>query len=135
MDSLHQLEIIIVLLAAVLALTTIAQKIGIPYPIFLVLGGLVLGLIPGLPSVTFHPDLVFLIFLPPILWAAAYFTSLREFRQNLRLISLLAVGLVLATRGSRCGRPWHLSWNGMGRGDCVRRDSFAPGCGVGHGDR
>lgn len=97
MDSLHQLEIIILLLAVVLALTTIAQKISIPYPIFLVLGGLVLGVVPGLPTVTLHPDLVFLVFLPPILWAAAYFTSLREFRQNLRPISLLAVGLVLAT--------------------------------------
>ncbi len=99
MESLHQLEIIIMLLAVVLALTTIAQKICIPYPIFLVLGGLVLGVVPGLPAVTLHPDLVFLIFLPPILWAAAYFTSLREFRQNLRPISLLAVGLVLATSG------------------------------------
>lgn len=97
MESLHQLEVIILLLAVVLALTTIAQKIRIPYPIFLVLGGLVLGVIPGLPTVTLHPDLVFLVFLPPILWAAAYFTSLREFRQNLRPISLLAVGLVLAT--------------------------------------
>lgn len=97
MDSLHQLEIIILLLAVVLALTTIAQKVSIPYPIFLVLGGLALGVVPGLPPVTLHPDLVFLVFLPPILWAAAYFTSLREFRQNLRPISLLAVGLVLAT--------------------------------------
>ena len=97
MKSLHQLEVIIMLLAVVLALTTIAQKIRIPYPIFLVLGGLALGLVPGLPAVTLHPDLVFLVFLPPILWAAAYFTSLREFRQNLRPISLLAVGLVLAT--------------------------------------
>ena len=97
MESLHQLEVVIMLLAVVLALTTIAQKVGIPYPIFLVLGGLVLGVVPGLPPVTLHPDLVFLVFLPPILWAAAYFTSLREFRQNLRPISLLAVGLVLAT--------------------------------------
>lgn len=97
MEGLHQLEIIIMLLAVVLALTTIAQRIGIPYPILLVLGGLVLGLVPGLPRVTLHPDLVFLVFLPPILWAAAYFTSFREFRRNLRPISLLAIGLVLAT--------------------------------------
>jgi len=97
MEGLHQLEIVIVLLAAVLALTTVAEKICIPYPIFLVLGGLVLGVMPGLPAVTLHPDLVFLVFLPPILWAAAYFTSLRDFRQNLRPISLLAVGLVLST--------------------------------------
>lgn len=97
MDNLHQLEIIILLLAVVLALTTVAQRILIPYPILLVIGGLVLALVPGLPTVTLNPDLVFLVFLPPILWAAAYFTSLRDFRDNLRPISLLAVGLVLVT--------------------------------------
>lgn len=97
MDSLHQLEIVILLLALVLALTTLAQKLVIPYPILLVIGGLILGLIPGLPTVTLSPDLVFLVFLPPILWAAAYFTSWREFKENLRPISWLAVGLVLAT--------------------------------------
>ena len=58
---------------------------------------MILGLIPGLPAVTLSPDLVFLVFLPPILCAAAYFTSWREFRENIRPISLLAVGLVLAT--------------------------------------
>jgi CPA1 family monovalent cation:H+ antiporter len=97
MESLHQLEIVVLLLAAVLAPTTIARRILIPYPILLGIGGLVLGLVPGLPTVTLHPDLVFLVFLPPVLWAAAHFTSLREFRRNLRPISLLAVGLVLAT--------------------------------------
>ena len=97
MESLHQLEIVILLLAAVLALTTVANKILIPYPILLVIGGLILGVVPGLPAVTLSPDLVFLVFLPPILWAAAYFTSLREFRHNLRPISLLAFGLVLVT--------------------------------------
>ncbi|HEY6084665.1 MAG TPA: cation:proton antiporter [Nitrospira sp.] len=97
MESLHQLELVILLLAAVLVLTTVAYKISLPYPILLVIGGLVLGVLPGLPTVALHPDLVFLVFLPPILWAAAYFTSLREFRQNLRPISLLAVGLVLVT--------------------------------------
>ena len=97
MDNLHQLEIIILLLAVVLALTTVARRILIPYPILLVVGGLVLGIVPGLPTVALNPDLVFLVFLPPILWAAAYFTSWRDFRQNIRPISLLAVGLVLAT--------------------------------------
>ena len=97
MEGLHQLELVILLLAVVLALTTVAQKVFIPYPILLVIGGLILGVVPGLPTVTLSPDLVFLVFLPPILWAAAYFTSWREFRDNLRPISLLAVGLVLAT--------------------------------------
>jgi monovalent cation/hydrogen antiporter len=97
MEGLHQLEVVILLLGLVLAMTTIAQKIAIPYPILLVVGGLILGVMPGLPTVTLSPDLVFLVFLPPILWAAAYFTSWREFRFNLRPIALLAVGLVVAT--------------------------------------
>ncbi len=97
MDGLHQLETVILLLMVVLALTTVARKLLIPYPILLVIGGLVLGLIPGLPTIDLDPDSVFLVFLPPILWAAAYFTSWREFRANLRPIALLAVGLVVAT--------------------------------------
>ena len=95
----HQLEIVIALLAAVLALATVARRVLIPYPIFLVLGGLVIGLLPHVPIVRLDPDLVFLIMLPPVLWSAAYFTSLRDFRANLRPISLLAFGLVLATTG------------------------------------
>jgi CPA1 family monovalent cation:H+ antiporter len=104
----------ILLLAVVLALTTLARRLLIPYPVLLVLGGLAIAMVPGLPPVQLHPDLVFVVFLPPILWSAAYFTSLREFRQNLRPISLLAVGLVLATTGAVAavaraivpGLPW-----------------------------
>src|ERR1044071_4829028 len=97
MDGLHQLEVVILLLGVVLALTTLAQRLIVPYPILLVIGGLTLGMVPGLPVIVLRPDLVFLVFLPPILWAAAYFTSWREFRYNLRPISLLAIGLVSAT--------------------------------------
>jgi monovalent cation/hydrogen antiporter len=93
----HQLEIVIALLAAVLALATVARRVLIPYPIFLVLGGLVIGLLPNVPILSLDPELVFLVILPPVLWAAAYFTSLRDFRANLRPITLLAFGLVLAT--------------------------------------
>jgi Na+/H+ antiporter len=96
-EGLPQLQTVILLLVAVIVLVTIARRVLIPYPIFLVLGGLALSLLPNLPIVRLDPDLVFLIFLPPILWSAAYFTSLRDFRANLRSISLLAVGLVLAT--------------------------------------
>src|SRR4026209_1061616 len=53
--------------------------------------------IPGVPTLRLDPDIVFLVFLPPILWSAAYFASWRDFRSNLRPITLLAVGLVLAT--------------------------------------
>ncbi len=97
MDNIQQLKIIILLLIAVLALTTIARRLAIPYPILLVIGGLILSFIPGLPTVRLEPDLIFLVFLPPLLWAAAYFTSWRDFRANVRPITLLAVGLVLAT--------------------------------------
>lgn len=97
MESLHQLQTVILLLIAVLALAAFARKLVIPYPILLVIGGLVLGLIPGVPTLRLDPDIVFLVFLPPILWSAAYFTSWRDFRSNLRPITLLAVGLVLAT--------------------------------------
>src|SRR5262245_6152815 len=97
MEELHQLETVIALLAAVLALATAARRVLIPYPIFLVLGGLVIGVLPRVPVVRLDPDIVFLIFLPPVLFSAAYFTSLRDFRANLRPITLLAVGLVLAT--------------------------------------
>jgi len=96
-NGLQQLEIIILLLIGVLAFMAIARHLLIPYPIFLVLGGLALSLVPGVPVVHLEPDLVFLIFLPPILWAAAYFTSFRDFQANLRSITLLAVGGVLFT--------------------------------------
>src|SRR5256884_7044300 len=97
MQELHQLETVIALLAAVLALATAARRVLIPYPIFLALGRLVIGVVPNVPTLRLDPDLVFLTFLPPVLWSAAYFTSLRDFRANLRPITLLAVGLVLAT--------------------------------------
>jgi monovalent cation/hydrogen antiporter len=93
----YPLETIILLLVAVLLLMTLARRVLIPYPILLVLGGLALSFVPDVPVVRLDPDLVFLVFLPAVLWSAAYFTSLREFTANLRPIVLLAVGLVLAT--------------------------------------
>jgi len=91
------IELLLALLLAATGLAIVARKIGIPYPILLVLGGLLIGFIPGLPSVQLAPDVVFLLFLPPILFAAGYFTSIRDLRKNLRAILLLAVGLVLFT--------------------------------------
>src|SRR5467141_1313993 len=90
-------EVVFGLLVAVAALALLARKLKIPYPIPLVIGGLLLGLIPGLPRVKLDPEVVFLFFLPPLLYPAALFTSWRDFRANLRPISLLAVGLVLFT--------------------------------------
>jgi monovalent cation/hydrogen antiporter len=88
---------LVIVLAAVLLLLIAAQFLRVPYPILLVLGGLGLGVTPGIPHVELHPDLVLLIMLPPLLYAAAFFTPLRELRRNVRPISVLAIGLVLAT--------------------------------------
>jgi CPA1 family monovalent cation:H+ antiporter len=85
------------LLAAGAALLAIAQVVRVPYPILLVLGGLALGFVPGMPTIELSPDLVLVAFLPPLLYGAAFFTPLRELRANAGSISTLAVGLVLAT--------------------------------------
>jgi monovalent cation/hydrogen antiporter len=85
------------LLLGVAALAVLARILGVPYPITLVLGGSVIGFIPGVPSVELDPDLVLLIFLPPLLYGAAFFTSLRDLRRNARPIALLAIPLVGVT--------------------------------------
>src|SRR3954463_2586573 len=94
---LHTIEVVLGLLAAVSALALLSRKVPIPYPILLVLGGLFLALIPGLPRVRLDPELVFIFFLPPLLYPAALFMPWRDFHANLRPISMLAVGLVLFT--------------------------------------
>jgi len=90
-------EIFVGILLAVAALALLARRLHIPYPILFVIGGLLLGLAPGVPRVQLNPELVFVFFLPPLLYPAALFTSWRDFRADLRTISLLAVGLVLLT--------------------------------------
>ncbi|MDP9251159.1 MAG: Na+/H+ antiporter [Chloroflexota bacterium] len=97
---MHPTEAVLLLLLFVALLTLVARRIGVPYPILMTLGGLALSLVPGLPRLTLAPDLVFLLFLPPLLFSAAYFTSPRELLLSARPISLLAIGLVLATVGA-----------------------------------
>ena len=75
----------------------LAPILRIPYPILLVLGGLAVGFIPGAPHLELQPEIVLVGFLPPLLYSGAFFTSLRDLRTNARAISLLSVGLVLAT--------------------------------------
>jgi CPA1 family monovalent cation:H+ antiporter len=93
----HQEVQLLLLLLAAAALLLLAEPLRIPYPILLVLGGLVLGFGPGVPKLTMPPDVVLVGILPPLLYSAAYNTGLRELRQNIRPISLLALGLVTAT--------------------------------------
>jgi Na+/H+ antiporter len=88
---------LLLLLASVAALLVAAPTLRIPFPILLVLGGLALGFVPGLPDLELPPELVLVAFLPALLYSAAFFTSLRELRANMRPISLLSIGLVGGT--------------------------------------
>jgi monovalent cation/hydrogen antiporter len=95
---MHEVEpVLLGLMVAGAALSVLARPLGVPYPILLVLGGLALGFVPGLPAVKLPPDLVLLLFLPPLLYQAAFFASPRDLRADARTITLLAIGLVLAT--------------------------------------
>jgi CPA1 family monovalent cation:H+ antiporter len=107
----------IAIAALVVALTALARRLPVPTPILQVAAGLAVALIPGLNVPELEPDVVFFVFLPPILWAAAFFTSWREFKANARPIGLLAIGLVLATtlavalaaRWLMPGIPWSVA--------------------------
>ncbi len=94
---MENIATVIILLAIITALAEITDKIKIPYPILLVLVGIGIGLFPGLPHISLDPDVVFLIFLPPILYAAAWSTSWADFKAAKRPITLLAVGCVIFT--------------------------------------
>lgn len=93
----HDLLLVIGLLFAVSLLTLLSPKLRIAYPILLVLGGLLIAFIPGIPHVRVDPELIFVIFLPPLLYEAAWFTSWREFWKWKRSITMLAFGLVFFT--------------------------------------
>lgn len=94
---MNPLEAFFGLILFALVVAIIAKRLDQPYPIALVLGGVVLAFVPGLPSVHLDPDIVFFLLLPPILTEAAFFTSWRDFWRLRRAIFLLAVGLVTAT--------------------------------------
>src|SRR5918999_5046979 len=92
-----QIESLILLLGAAALLAQLARAAKVPYPIFLVLGGLGLGFVPMLSAVEIPPEVIFVVFLPPLLNAAAFSSSPLDLRAHLRAITLLAVGLVFAT--------------------------------------
>ena len=96
---MEKIEVLAGLLAVVVLLVLLARQIAIPYPIVLVVGGLALGFVPGLPRVAMPPDLVLIVFLPPLLFAQAVTFSWRDFVAHIRPILLLAVALILATTG------------------------------------
>lgn len=95
--AILELTTLLGLLAAIIALTALGPKIKLPAPTLMVIAGLAIGLMPGLPAIHLEPDMVFWVFLPPILYGAAWNTWWHDFLRNLTSISLLAFGLVVAT--------------------------------------
>jgi CPA1 family monovalent cation:H+ antiporter len=110
-----QVELLIAgLLIAVAGLSALARRLAVPYPIVLVLGGGLFGFIPGVPDFKLDPNIVLVVFLPPLVYSAAFFANLGDIRRNLRGVTLTSVGLVLATMAAVAvaahalihGLPW-----------------------------
>jgi Na+/H+ antiporter len=109
--------VIAALFVSAAGLNAVANWLQVPYPIPLVVGGLVLGLVPPIPDIRLNPDLVLLVFLPPLLYSSAFFADLRALREDARVIALTAIGLVLATAAAVAiiaheviGLPWAMSF-------------------------
>src|ERR671933_1572069 len=99
-----QAEILIAgLLVAVAGLSALARQLSVPYPIVLVVGGAVFGFVPGVPDVNLDPDVVLVVFLPPLLYGSAIFANFGDLRANLRALTLSTVALVLITM---CAVAW-----------------------------
>ena len=115
---MHETEFLILGLCVVIPLlSVIARLLDIPYPIVLVLGAIPIGFLPGVPEVELHPDLVLVIFLPPLLYVAAFFADLRALRTDARALTLTSIGLVLLTTGvvavvahELIGLPWAVAF-------------------------
>jgi len=111
---MHHFETVLALLVGVTFLALVARRLDVPTPALLVTGGLLVALLPGLPVVQFDPQLVFLVFIPPLLFRASLLASYRDVRANLRPILLLGVGHVLfltivvawVAHGVVPGLPW-----------------------------
>jgi Na+/H+ antiporter len=94
-NSVSAVELVfLLLLLFVVVFASLARKLQLPYPIVLVVAGLILSFIPGIPRITMSPDIIFLAVLPPLLYAGAWFTSWRDFSHNIVTILFLAFGLV-----------------------------------------
>src|SRR6478672_1065389 len=94
---IETIQVLVLLLAVVAAIAVTANRLRIPPAILLVLTGILLAIVPGLPPVELAPELVLLLVLPPIIYTSAFLMSWREFQFNLRPITLLAVGGVVFT--------------------------------------
>jgi Na+/H+ antiporter len=109
---IHQIQTFLLLLVAIAAVGVVAKRANVPPAILLVLTGLALALVPGLPAVRLAPELVLLLVLPPLIYSSAVAMSWREFRFNLRPISLLAIGcVVFTTAAAAAAAHWLLGFS------------------------
>src|ERR1700758_1982731 len=110
-------QIFLILLAALAGTALLARRVSIAPAILLLIAGVVLAFVPGMPSLELPPELVLLVVLPPLIYSASVAMSWREFRQNLRSITLLAVGCVIFTAAMVAtathyliGLPWNVGF-------------------------
>lgn len=95
---MEALELILILFTAAVVLAALARRIGAPYPIFLALGGVLLAVVPGMPTFTLQPELALALFVAPVLLDAAYDASLRDLKDNwIPVLSLAIVSVGLTT--------------------------------------
>jgi monovalent cation/hydrogen antiporter len=92
-----EIEVFVFLLGVIALLVAVGRRIDVPYPIVLVLGGALFGFVPGVPTVALDPNVVLVVFLPPLVYGAAFFANLGDIRANLRSVTLISIGLVLVT--------------------------------------
>ncbi|WP_118976222.1 Na+/H+ antiporter [Taibaiella koreensis] len=111
-------SVVLIILAVMLGLSAVAEKIRLPYPVLLIVAGIAIGFVPSLPGVNIDPEVIFLIFLPPLLYDAAFNIPFQEFRTHINTIGTLAVSLVFLTAGGIAvvarymipGMSWPLSF-------------------------
>jgi Na+/H+ antiporter len=136
-------SIVIFIMAIMIGLSAIADKIKLPYPILLIVAGIAVGFIPNLPNIELNPEIVFLVFLPPLLYDAAFNISFDEFKTNINTISTLAITLVFITATGIAviahylidGMTWPLSFvlgAILSATDAVAAMSITKGLGLSH---
>jgi Na+/H+ antiporter len=145
-ESLNNMEnytVVIFILAIMIGLSALADRIKLPYPVLLIVGGIAVGFIPTLPNVELNPQIVFLIFLPPLLYDAAFNISFKTFKTNINTISTLAISLVFITASGIAvaahylipGMTWPLSFvlgAILSATDAVAAMSITKGLGLSH---
>jgi Na+/H+ antiporter len=136
-------SIVIFILAVMIGLSAIADKVKLPYPVLLIVAGIAVGFIPSIPHIELNPEIIFLIFLPPLLYDAAFNISFKTFKTNINTISTLAITLVFITASGIAvfahyvipGMTWPLAFvlgSILSATDAVAAMSITRGLGLSH---